>query len=74
MTPTPIPVPRFAELPVQPCVFYTACESYLKAAAEFEEHYREEPRAIYSVINPLTGHTTYCIPQTNSDKREIYDS
>ena len=71
MTPQPIPIPCVAELPEWPCVFYTCYTSHIKAAMEFTDHYHEDPRAIYEVKNPLTGHTTFCIPRASSDKRTI---
>jgi len=75
MIPQPIPISCAAELPEWPCVFYTSCDSHLKAAAEFKTHYGEEPRAIYEVKNPLTGHTTFCIPKAESDSRNsLYDA
>ncbi len=68
MIPLPIPFSNMRELP-EPCIGFVCCASAETAALEFKTHYGEDPRAIYSYINSVTGHTSYYIPKAGRDMR-----
>jgi hypothetical protein len=58
MTPQPIPITNCRELPDVVFDRYTCCPSHEKAAMDFKARFGKEPTAIYSYVNPTTGHTT----------------
>jgi len=68
MTPVPVTLENLRQLS-EPCIGYVSCASAETAAMNFKAHYGEEPRAIYSYVNRITGHTSYYIPKATCDER-----